>query len=209
MAQESVQPVLFEDPKLEQDAANEVAAAGKLVLSEGSRVEPIEVIEEKVRETAAETPIASTVPDVEEPVFEKSAVDHVEEILMESEPRTEAAGPVQHAPHGLLEEIKRWPSQMEIHLFYKKCTCKHIVFIQGCGSGLIYYGSGSSIFAQSGSGSKRKQNFRRQFLSQIFLKSKFESNQIKNTCVIHQNFFQKVVSAILYLFSGKIFVKNN
>jgi hypothetical protein len=81
---------------------------------------------------------------------------------------------------------------------------------QGCGSGLIFYGSGSSIFAQSrsGSGSKLKQNFRRQFLSQIFLRSKFESNQIKNICVIHQNFFQKVVSAILYLFSVLIFVKN-
>jgi hypothetical protein len=66
---------------------------------------------------------------------------------------------------------------------------------QGCGSGLIYYGSGSSIFAQSGSrtgsGSKLKQNFRRQFLSQIFLKSKFESNQIKNIGVIHLNFFKK------------------
>jgi hypothetical protein len=62
-----------------------------------------------------------------------------------------------------------------------------------------------------------------------FLKSKFESNQIKNTDVIHQNFFQKVlknknlskikskipvlfiknffqkvVGAILYLFSGKL-----
>jgi hypothetical protein len=40
---------------------------------------------------------------------------------------------------------------------------------QGCGSGLIQYGSGS--------GSKLKQNFRRKFFSQIFLKSKFESNQ--------------------------------
>jgi hypothetical protein len=43
-----------------------------------------------------------------------------------------------------------------------------------------------------------------------FLKSKFELNQIKNTGdtgVIHQNIFQKVVSAILYLFSGKIFLK--
>jgi hypothetical protein len=57
----------------------------------------------------------------------------------------------------------------------------------------------------------KKQNFRRQFLSQILLKSKFESNQIKNTGVIHQIFFQKVpvVSAILYLFSGNIFWKNN
>jgi hypothetical protein len=88
-------------------------------------------------------------------------------------------------------------------------------YIQGCGSGLIYYGSGSSIFYQfgAGSGSKLKQNFRRQFLSQICLKSKFESNQIKNTCVIHQKNFQEVpvpvVIAILYLFSGKIFVKNN
>jgi hypothetical protein len=64
---------------------------------------------------------------------------------------------------------------------------------QGCGSGLIWYGSGSgsSIFAQSGSGSKLKQNFRRKFPSQIFLKSKFESNQIKNTGVIHQIFFSK------------------
>jgi hypothetical protein len=41
------------------------------------------------------------------------------------------------------------------------------------------------------------------------LKSKFESNQIKNIGVIHLNFFQKVVSAILNLFSGKIFKKNN
>jgi hypothetical protein len=89
------------------------------------------------------------------------------------------------------------------HLYCTVCTRTE----QGCGSGLIYYGSGSSIFAQSGS--KLKQNFRRQFLSQIFLKSKFESNQIKNTCVIHQNFFQKVLSAILYFFSGKIFLKNN
>jgi hypothetical protein len=78
---------------------------------------------------------------------------------------------------------------------------------------LIYYGSGtgSSMFAQTGSGSrtgsKLKQNFRRQFLYQIFLKSKFESNHIKNIGVIHLNFFQKVVSAILYLFSGKIFKK--
>jgi type IV secretory pathway ATPase VirB11/archaellum biosynthesis ATPase len=59
----------------------------------------------------------------------------------------------------------------------------------------------------SGFGSKLKQNFRRQFSSQIFLKSKFESNQIKNTDVIHQNFFQKVVNAILYLFSGKFVLK--
>jgi hypothetical protein len=36
------------------------------------------------------------------------------------------------------------------------------------------------------------------------LKSKFELNQIKNTGVINQNFVQKVGSAILYLFSGKI-----
>jgi hypothetical protein len=92
----------------------------------------------------------------------------------------------------------------------KDMTGKEDCYRQGCGSGLIYYGSGSSIFAQSGS--KLKQNFRKQFLSQIFLKSKFESNQIKNagTCVIHKIFFKKyVVSAILYLFSGKIFVKNN
>jgi hypothetical protein len=45
---------------------------------------------------------------------------------------------------------------------------------------------------------------KRQLCSQIFLKSKFESNQIKHTCVIHQNLFQKVVGAVLYLFSGKI-----
>jgi hypothetical protein len=65
--------------------------------------------------------------------------------------------------------------------------------------------SGSS----SGSGSKLKQSFRRQFLSQICFKSKFESNQIKNIGVIHLNFFQKVVTAILYTFSVvKIFVKN-
>jgi hypothetical protein len=31
------------------------------------------------------------------------------------------------------------------------------------------------------------------------LKLKFQSNQFKNTGVIHQNIFQKVVSAILYL----------
>jgi hypothetical protein len=86
------------------------------------------------------------------------------------------------------------------------------IFHQGCGSGLIKYGSGSSIFPQSGSGSssgsgsKLKQNFRREFPSQIFLKSKFELNQIKNTGVIHQKIFQKVVSAILYLFSGKNFI---
>jgi hypothetical protein len=30
------------------------------------------------------------------------------------------------------------------------------------------------------------------------LKSKFELNKIKTTSVIHQNFVQKVVSAILY-----------
>jgi hypothetical protein len=41
------------------------------------------------------------------------------------------------------------------------------------------------------------------------LKSKFESNQIKNIGVIHLIFFQKVVSAILYLFSGNIFLNNN
>jgi hypothetical protein len=41
------------------------------------------------------------------------------------------------------------------------------------------------------------------------LKSKFELNQIKNIGVIHLNFFQKVVSAILNLFSGKILLKNN
>jgi hypothetical protein len=38
---------------------------------------------------------------------------------------------------------------------------------------------------------KLKQNFRRQFPSQILLKSKFELNQIKNTGVIHQKFFKK------------------
>jgi hypothetical protein len=52
---------------------------------------------------------------------------------------------------------------------------------QGCGSGLIL----------SGSGSKLKQNFRRQFPSKNFLKSKFESNQIKNTGVIHKKIFKK------------------
>jgi hypothetical protein len=41
------------------------------------------------------------------------------------------------------------------------------------------------------------------------LKSKFESNQIKNIGEIHLNFFQKVVSAILYLSSSKNFFKNN
>jgi hypothetical protein len=74
-------------------------------------------------------------------------------------------------------------------------------FIQGCGSGLIFYGSGSgsgsSIFSQSGSGSgsgsgsKLKQNFRRQFFSQIFLKSKFESNKIKILLLFIQIFFKK------------------
>jgi hypothetical protein len=44
---------------------------------------------------------------------------------------------------------------------------------------------------------KLKQNFRRQFCSKFFLKSKFESNQIKDNGVIDQNFVQKVVSAIL------------
>jgi hypothetical protein len=41
---------------------------------------------------------------------------------------------------------------------------------QGCGSGLIFYGSGSgsSIFSQSGSGSKLKQNFPRQFFLKFF-----------------------------------------
>jgi hypothetical protein len=33
-----------------------------------------------------------------------------------------------------------------------------VKLIQGCGSGLIYYGSGSSIFAQSGSGSTKSLN---------------------------------------------------
>jgi hypothetical protein len=43
---------------------------------------------------------------------------------------------------------------------------------QGCASGLIQYGSGSSIFAQSGSGSKLKQNlFLKFFWSQIWVKS--------------------------------------
>jgi hypothetical protein len=88
---------------------------------------------------------------------------------------------------------------------------------KGCGSGLIYYGSGSTIFSQSGSssgsGSKLKQNFRRQFLSEIFLKSKFESNQIKKYWCYSSNFFSKstgtVVSAVLYLYSGKNFLKYN
>jgi hypothetical protein len=62
---------------------------------------------------------------------------------------------------------------------------------QGCGSGLIQYGFGSSIFAQSGSGSKLNRTFEVNFFSQIFLVSKFESNQIKNTGVIHQIFFKK------------------
>jgi hypothetical protein len=70
-------------------------------------------------------------------------------------------------------------------IFARKRLLSGSVFKQGCVSGLIYYGSGSSIFVQSGSGSKIKQNFWRRFLFQIFLKSKFESNQIKNTCVIH------------------------
>jgi hypothetical protein len=35
------------------------------------------------------------------------------------------------------------------------------------------------------------------------------SDEITPIDGIHQNFFQKVVCAILYLFSGKIFFKNN
>jgi hypothetical protein len=87
----------------------------------------------------------------------------------------------------------------------------YYAFRQGCGSGLIQCGSGSSILALSGSGSgsKLKQNFRRQCLSQILLKPKFESNQIKKIPVLFIKFIsQKVVSAILYLFSGKFFLNN-
>jgi hypothetical protein len=68
---------------------------------------------------------------------------------------------------------------------------------QGCGSGLNQCGSGSSILAQSGpgcgsgSGSKLKQNFQRQFLSQIFLKSKLQSNQIKKYWCYSSIFFLK------------------
>jgi hypothetical protein len=51
---------------------------------------------------------------------------------------------------------------------------------KGCGSGSSY-----------GSGSKLKQNFRRQFLSKKILKSKFESNQIKNKGVFINFFFEK------------------
>jgi hypothetical protein len=60
---------------------------------------------------------------------------------------------------------------------------------------LIYYGSGSSIFAESGSnfGSKLKHNFRRQFPSQIFLKSKFELNQIKIPVLFIKFIFSKVL----------------
>jgi hypothetical protein len=54
---------------------------------------------------------------------------------------------------------------------HSKIPCNH-----GCGSGLIYYRSGSSIFAQSGSGSKLKQNFRRQFVS---LNQKYLCNSSK------------------------------
>jgi hypothetical protein len=90
-----------------------------------------------------------------------------------------------------------------VHLSYSTSTIGSL--IQGCGSGLIKYGSGSS--SGSRSRSKLKQNFRRQFPSQIFLKSKFELNKIKNTGVIHQNFVQKVVSAILYRLNSKSFFK--
>jgi hypothetical protein len=57
---------------------------------------------------------------------------------------------------------------------------------QGCGSGLIQYGSGSSIFGQSGSGSKLKQKFQRQLLSQILLKS-----NKKYLCYSSKIFFKK------------------
>jgi hypothetical protein len=77
-------------------------------------------------------------------------------------------------------------------LIYLLCLS---LFFQGCWSRFIQSGFGSIIFAKSGSGSgsgsKLKQNFRRKFLSQTFLKSKFESNQIKNTGVIHTNFVSK------------------
>jgi hypothetical protein len=100
-----------------------------------------------------------------------------------------------HASRGNLKHVTPI-SDLVFHL-------KNNFLNQGCGSGLIQYGSGSGIFAQSGSGSgsgsKLNQNFRRQFLSQIFLKSKFESNQIKNTGVIHQIFFQKVVLFYTFL----------
>jgi hypothetical protein len=81
--------------------------------------------------------------------------------------------------------------------------------VQGCGSGLIYYGSGSSIFAQfqiriqAKTKRSKKVSFSNFFEINIWVKSN------KNTVVIHPNFFQKVVRAILYLFSGKIFLKNN
>jgi hypothetical protein len=70
---------------------------------------------------------------------------------------------------------------------------------QGCGSGLIQYGFGSSIFAQSGSGSKLKQNFRSQFYFSNFFGIKIwvKSNQ-KYRCY-SSNFFQKVVSAVTFL----------
>jgi hypothetical protein len=38
-----------------------------------------------------------------------------------------------------------------------------------------------------------KTELLKKFFSKIFLKSKFESNQINNIGVIHPNFFQKVV----------------
>jgi hypothetical protein len=58
-------------------------------------------------------------------------------------------------------------------------------------------------------GSKLKQNFRRQFLSQICLKSKFESNQIKNTGVIHKKFFNNYLLLFYTFLVVNIFLKNN
>jgi hypothetical protein len=88
--------------------------------------------------------------------------------------------------------------------------CTPLRLHQGCGSGLIQYGSGSSIFAQSGSGSssgsgsKLKQNFRRQFFSQIFLKSKL--SQIKSKIpVLFINFFS--LKKLLVLFDIFLVVK--
>jgi hypothetical protein len=62
-------------------------------------------------------------------------------------------------------------------LFFKKLIADDE--FQGCGSRLIFYGSGSGIFAQSGSGSKLKQNFRRQFLSQIFWNQNLSQSKSK------------------------------
>jgi hypothetical protein len=49
--------------------------------------------------------------------------------------------------------------RFEARYFFTVQKFSSSYYNQGCGSGLTYYGSGSSIFSQSGSGSKLKQNF--------------------------------------------------